>query len=297
MALIVCPLCVREDDIFLVQTLPDGRKEARCDDCDFTFTYGKAVEEPMAAPAKPKASAATRSRQKTTTAKRTAARTNVPPLQVALKQFQASIEIDAAAMARAHDLRAEFLQSVDFEVPPAVANHWRKFGWVFSPDGIGKVVAFDLQQFVHDRTGGDVGSVADFDKAWLLLGENESARRMRASIEHVLRGAGYAEDRLSAVLDGTFEQAMPGLSEAVVVKILSIGDLDRYLPVLTYARKRELAASVYNINLPSADVGSWTLGRLAVWSNNLLLELLGTGFHDNHHAAEFLRWADAKLQA
>lgn len=41
--------------------------------------------------------------------------------------------------------------------------------------------------------------------------------------------------------------------------------------------KRELTESVF--------------GRLAVWSIDLLLELVGDGFTGTHHAAAFLLWA------
>ncbi|MFI5428204.1 hypothetical protein [Aeromicrobium sp. UC242_57] len=90
MALIVCPLCVREDDIFLIRVLPDGRKEARCDDCDFVFTYGKAVEEPPPAAAKPRPKAKPKAAAART---RVPAKASVPSIQIALKQFQTSVEL------------------------------------------------------------------------------------------------------------------------------------------------------------------------------------------------------------
>ncbi len=52
MALIVCPLCVREDDVVVLRTLPDGRKEAECTDCKFTFPFGSPTPEAKPAAAR-----------------------------------------------------------------------------------------------------------------------------------------------------------------------------------------------------------------------------------------------------
>jgi hypothetical protein len=48
---------------------------------------------------------------------------------------------------------------------------------------------------------------------------------------------------------------------------------------------------LYGLELPGVDLTSWTIGRLGVWSNDLLVELAGEGFDDLHHTAHFLRWA------
>lgn len=289
MALIVCPLCVREDDIFLIRTLPDGRKEARCDDCDFVFTYGKAIEVPPPAPvakARPKKAPVTRPKTPT--------KASVPSIQIALKQFQTSVQIAPEAVERAYALKAEFLASVEYNAHPVVEGHWRKFGWVFSEAGIEKAVIFDLEQFVHDPIGADQGSTLAFDKAWSVMGEFEGARRLRASIEHLLRGNGPIEDRMTELVDGTYAMSMPGFGEELLTKVLAVAQPERFLPVLSYAQKRELGRAVYDLELPAAEVGSWTVGRLAVWSNDLLVELLGDGFHDHHHAAQFLQWAQGR---
>lgn len=291
MALIVCPLCVREDDIFLIRALPDGRKEARCDDCDFVFTYGKAVEEPppVVAKARPKAKP-----KAAVTRPKTPAKLSVPSIQIALKQFQTSVHVSAEAVERAYGLKQEFLSTVTYEPNPVVEGHWRKFAWVFSEAGIEKAVIFDLEQFVHDPIGADQGSTLTFDKAWSVMGEFEGARRLRASIEYLLRGIGPIEDRMTELVDGTFAMSMPGFGEELLTKTLAVANPERFLPILTYAQKRELAKAVYDLDLPSADVGSWTVGRLAVWSNDLLVELLGADFHDHHHAANFLQWAQGR---
>lgn len=280
MALIVCPLCVREDDVHLIRTLTDGRKEARCDDCDFAFIYGSPTPEPKpAARARP----ATRARVSAPV------RPSAPPLAVARKQFPTVADVGARTVERIEALKREFL-AMPYTPDPVVASHWKKYGWVFSADGLDRAAVFDLQQFVHDPTGGEHGSTAELDKAWTLMGELEGARRVRAVVEHLLRGPGDLEDRMSDLADGTFSMAMPGFGEALLTKTLAIAEPDRFLPVLTFDSKQAIAEAVYGIEIPSA-VGSWPLGRLAVWTNDLLVALAGDDFDDLHQVAQFLRSA------
>lgn len=280
MALIVCPLCVREDDIFLLRTLPDGRKEARCDDCDFTFVFGKAVEakpEPKAAP-----------RRKAATPR--ASKPSVAPIAVATKRFPTVDDVEPSALERAAELKQAFL-ATPYTPDPLVASHWAKFRWVFTADGLDKAAIFDLQRFAGDPTGGSTGDTATFDKQWVLLGEFEGARRVRAMVNHLLRGHGALEDRLTDLVSGDFAMTMPGWGEAVLTKTLAVAEPDRVLPIYSYADKAALASAVYGLELPVVDETSMTVGRLAIWSNDLLVDLAGDGFDDLHHVARFLRWA------
>jgi hypothetical protein len=281
-ALIVCPLCVREDDVHLVRTLPDGRKEARCEDCDFTFVYGSPVEAPKATPARKPAA-----RKKTVAP----ARASVVPLSVARRRFPGTGDVELVDAQRAELLKQEFLATVPRQEQPAVDRHWAKYRWAFSADGLDKVVIADLVSFVHDPTGGSTGDTTTFDKAWLLLGELEGARRIRATIQHLLRGPGELEDRLGQLLAGEHVTPMPGFGEAHLTKVLAVTDPDRFLTLLTYEDKKAVTRAVYGLELPRIDESSLTAGRLGVWSNDLLVDLVGDGFEDLHHAAQFLRWA------
>lgn len=278
MALIVCPLCVREDDVFLLRTLPDGRKEAECRDCSFTFAFGSPTPE-----AKPAARKST---------PRKSASTVVAPRPIAyvVQQFPNAADVDAAALQRAEELKQEFLET-PYEPDPLVARHWAKFRWVFSADGLDKAVISDLKLFADDPTGVSTGDPTEFDKAWVLLGELEGARRVRAVTNHLLRGPGELEDRLTNLADQGFAFSMPGWGEGLLTKTLAVADPDRFLPVVTYADKRAIASTLYGLELPGVDMTSWTVGRLGVWSSDLLVELLGDGFADLHHAAAYLRWA------
>jgi hypothetical protein len=279
MALIVCPLCVREDDVHLVRALEDGRKEARCDDCDFTFVYGAPVE-PKKAPAPRRRAAAPR-----------VSKPSVVPIAVVARRFPTADDVELVDRQRAELLKQQFLATVPYEPGPLVGPHWTKYRWVFSADGLEKVAIADLRYFADSPIGGSTGDPTAFDKAWVLLGEFEAARRIRAVTQHLLRGTGELEDRFTTLLDGSFSQSMPSWDEALLTKTLSVSEPYRFLPVMTYADKKAIAQAVYGIELPVVDEASLTIGRLAVWSNDLLVALAGDGFDDLHHTAAFLRWA------
>jgi hypothetical protein len=282
MALIVCPLCVREDDVQVVRTLEDGRKEARCDDCDFTFVFGAPVE----------AKKAVAPRRRTSTPR--VSRPSVVPISVVAKRFPTADDVELLDRQRAELLKQQFLATVPYQPDPLVGPHWTKYRWVVSADGLEKVAIADLKYFADSPIGVSTGDPSTFDKAWVLLGELEAARRIRAVTTHLLRGGGDLEDRLTGLLDGSFAQSMPGWEEALLTKTLAVADADRFLPIVTYADKKAIASAVYGLELPVVDEASLTLGRLAVWSNDLLVELAGDGFADLHHVAAFLRWAAAQ---
>lgn len=283
MALIVCPLCVREDDVQLVQTMPDGRKQARCDDCDFTFVYGSVPEPKKATPAPRKRAASVK-----------VSKPALAPITVAVRRFPTTEDVELVDSQRAELLRQEFLATVPYEPSPLVAPHWTKYRWVFSADGLEKVAIADLKYFADSSIGGSTGDPTVFDKAWVLLGEFEGARRIRAVTNQLLRGSGEVADRLTDLADGTFSQSMPGWGEALLTKTLAVAEPDRFLPIVTYDEKVAIALAVYGLELPIVDEASLTLGRLAVWSNDLLVDLAGDGFDDLHHAAAFLRWAQGQ---
>ncbi|WP_370150906.1 hypothetical protein [Streptacidiphilus sp. EB129] len=73
---------------------------------------------------------------------------------------------------------------------------------------------------------------------------------------------------------------------------------DRFLSILKYSTeaggKREIAKLVYGLDLPVPESVNWTLGRLILWSNDLLHGLVGDGFANQQHSAEFLWWAKGR---
>jgi hypothetical protein len=51
---------------------------------------------------------------------------------------------------------------------------------------------------------------------------------------------------------------------------------------------KEVAKLVYDLELPEAAHVQWTIGRLILWSNDVLLHLVGDGFAHMQHVSQFL---------
>ena len=88
---------------------------------------------------------------------------------------------------------------------------------------------------------------------------------------------------------------MNGFRESLLTRVLCVVKPDEFLPILTYSGagtgKRDITQAVFGLKMPKQDQVSMQIGRLAVWSNNLLLELVGDGFATCQHASAFLWWA------
>jgi len=261
----MCPLCTEDDEVFLVEKLPDGRRRVECRSCNFQWDHG----EPSAQ--KPAASAgslflATRAR------------------------FPQPSDVSPERRARAESLKQRFLSEVLAEPDPRVGPYWQRYQRIFSADVLPTADPEDLKRFANDPTGVYSGIMSVFNNAW-NADPAESARRLRLVIEHLLRGPGGLEERFTDLVLGRVPFSMTGFKEALLTKVLCVMDPDRFMTIVTYEQKRLMAAAVYGLDLPSADRVNWTIGRLAVWSNDLLRELVGEGFVDQQHAAEFLWWA------
>ena len=80
--------------------------------------------------------------------------------------------------------------------------------------------------------------------------------------------------------------------------MLCVVEPERFLPVLKYTAptdgKKEIAKLVFDLDLPAAEKVAWTIGRLAVWSNDLLRSLVGNDIPDLHQATKFLAWAKTR---
>jgi hypothetical protein len=143
-----------------------------------------------------------------------------------------------------------------------------------------------------------------FNKAWGEAGDQLAAEQFRRVVDYLLRGDDGLpiEDRLQRLIDPTDSVGMTGFRESMLTKVLCVMAPDRFLPILTYTSvnggKREIARSVFGLDLPAPEATSWTKGRLACWSNDLLVDLLGDRFVDLQHASQFLWWAkDRTLSA
>lgn len=274
MAIISCDNCQSDNDIHLEGMGPDGLRILRCGDCGHTWSPVVVNHSP------------------------TFTRT---PFEMAQGRFANAEMIDPALKARVGRLKAKFLKT-GAEPDPAVADYYARCRELFSVEGLESCTAQDLKDFVSTPMGANPGNVSVFSRAWKRLGEDVAADRTRASISYLLRGPETVplEDRLSHLIEDHAGTGMPGFKEALLTKVLCVMEPERFLPILTYATeetgKHDITLAVYGLHLPKVDLTSMQIGRLAVWSNDLLLELAGDGFTGPGHVAEFLWWAKDRVE-
>ena len=274
MAIISCAECNSDNDIHLEGMGPDGSRILRCGDCGHTWSPVVVTHAP------------------------TFTRT---PFEMAQGRFAKSEMVDPALTARVNRLKTKFLKTAT-EPDPAVADYYARCRELFTVEGLEACRPQDLKDFVSTPIGASIGNTSMFSRAWKRLGEDVAADRTRASISYLLRGpdAVPLEDRLTHLIEDHAGTGMPGFKEAVLTKVLCIMEPERFLPITTYATeetgKQALTMAVYGLHLPKVDLTSMQIGRLAVWSNDLLLELAGDEFTGPQHVAEFIWWAKDRVE-
>ncbi|MGW1818507.1 hypothetical protein ACWCQM_33685 [Streptomyces sp. NPDC002125] len=215
-------------------------------------------------------------------------------------RFPKAEDVDPEQLERVARLKERYLADKP-ELDPGVAAYWAKYQRIFSADGLWTCDPRVLKDFANSEIGARPGNQATFNSAWNDMGDAAAAEATRQTIEHLLRGPEGVplEDRLEQLLSGAKPFAMTGFKEALLTKVLCVMDPDRFLTILKYTTeaggKREIARMVYGLELPAPESVNWTLGRLILWSNDLLLDLAGDGFANQQHAAAFLWWAKDQL--
>ncbi|MHA7222987.1 hypothetical protein ACX80S_11780 [Arthrobacter sp. RHLT1-20] len=259
-----------DEHIVLVEMLSGTQRKLRCEHCGHEWLRGEPARQPI-----PR-----------------------PTLEDIKKRFPKPGDVDPVKLARANELKAEFLEQ-EPEPEPNVAPYWAKYQHVFSAEGMPKANPLDLKGFANSNVGANPGNMSVFNGAWNEMGAEAGATQVRKAVEYLLRGTSPAdlEDRLTALIKDTTPFAMKGFKESLLTKVLCVIDPERYLTILVYtgvAGKREIARSLWGLELPDPEKVNWTNGRLILWSNDLLIALLGEGFRNQQHAAEFLWWAKDK---
>lgn len=268
--LVECPNCETDDHVKRIEMLTGTQRRLRCTNCGEDWLRGEPARKPRP----------------------------LPTLEEIKKQFPKPGDVDPARLARANELKAEFLKR-EPEPVPAIGPYWAKYQQVFSASGLRLADPQDLKDFANSNVGANPGNMSVFNKEWKELGPQAAAAQVRRTIDHLLRGTSPSalEDRLAELITDTTPWAMKGFKEALLTKVLCIVYPDRFLTILMYtglAGKREIARSLWGLELPDPQKVNWTIGRLILWSNDLLLALLGDGFRHQQHAAEFLWWAKDK---
>jgi Zn ribbon nucleic-acid-binding protein len=269
-----CPQCSSSDDLDLIEDLADGRKHIRCPACGHDWLRGE---------------------------ERRVYKTVQPPtFEETRAQFPSADDAPAAAVQRAAALKAEFLQAHPASEPGTVEFRDRYRG-LFSKERLASTTPNELKSFANDDPGGNPGSASVFNTAWSRMGAKDAGQRVRQAIGYLLYGPeqSHLEDRLTNLIEGKRGLGMVGFRETLLTKTLCVVHPDRFLPINKYsgrAGKKEIAEWVYGLDLPAPEPATWTIGRVIVWSNDLLVALADDGFRDMQHTAEFLGWARDKAR-
>jgi hypothetical protein len=271
MALIACPKCNSEDITGTPQ--PDSRLLIHCADCGHEWLRGEARRDPG----------------------RPAVRT-IDSLHAA---FPTVLDVRPDVRERVAMLVSEF--QLDHPQPdPEVADYRARFQPLFTREGLPTASPEDLLDFVTTDTVASPGNMSGLTRAWKTQGADKAAQKVRESIEYLLHGPDTIrlEDRLTQLIDGK-KVGFPSFNkEPLLTKVLCIAQPDRFLPVLKYSAatdgKKEIIKLVFELDLPHAEKVAWTIGRLAVWSNDLLRSLVGNDIPDLQQATKFLAWAKTR---
>jgi hypothetical protein len=269
MALIACPKCNSEDITGAPQA--DSRLLITCADCGHEWLRGEARRDP-----------------------------GRPAVQ--------TIDSLHAAFPTPRDVRFDVRERVgtliaDYKLhhrgaDPEVAEYRARYHELFSREGLPSASPEDLLTFATTDTIASAGNMSGLNRAWKTQGPDKAAAKVRESIEYLLYGPESLalEDRLTQLIEGKKGLGFPSFNkEPLLTKVLCVAEPDRFLPVLRYSAptdgKKEIARLVFELDLPAVEKVAWTIGRLAVWSNDLLRSLVGNDIPDLQQATQFLAWA------
>lgn len=263
---VACPEC-GSAELDLVEVLEDERRRLKCESCGHEWLRGEA-----------------RVIYKTTRS-----------IEDLRKSFPSPDDVRPEVAERARVLKEKYLKTHPAASSQALEFRER-YQEVLSKEGLAQASPEDLKYFANSNLAGNPGNMSVFNTAWNELGANEGARLVKDAIEYLLYGPEetFLEDRLTNLIEGRRGFGMTGFREALLTKVLCMVEPTRFLPINKYtgqAGKKEIAKWVFDLNLPKPESVSWTIGRLIIWSNHLLVELAGDGFSDTEHAAGFLWWA------
>jgi hypothetical protein len=272
LALITCPTCSSEDINGTPQ--PDSRLLIHCNECGHEWLRGEARRDP--------------------------ARPAVRTIDSLHGEFPTAADVRPDVRERVMLLTSEFLLERP-EPDPDVAPYRERYAALFTQENLRNATPDQLLHFANSATVADPGNVSGFNRAWKTAGPDKAATQVRATIDYLLFGPDSLrlEDRFTHLVDGTKKGlGFPSFKEALLTKVLCVVEPERFLPVVRYTAaaggKKELAKTVFELDLPPVEKGAWTIGRLALWSNDLLRSLVGNDIPDLQQAARFLQWASTR---
>ena len=269
MALIACPKCNSEDINGTPQ--PDSRLLIHCNECGTEWLRGEARRDP--------------------------GRPAVQTIDSLHAEFPTASAVRHEIRERVALLQSEFLLDRP-EPDPEVKEYQARYQELFSREGLSTAPHEDVLHFANSSTIANPGNMSGLNRAWKTQGPDKAVHKVRESIEYLLYGPESLrlEDRLTQLIEGKKGLGFPSFNkEPLLTKVLCVVESDRWLPVLKYSAaadgKKEIVKLVYDLDLPPAAKTSWTIGRLATWSNDLLRSLVGNDIPDLQLATQFLNWA------
>lgn len=209
-------------------------------------------------------------------------------------------QVSAARTTELADLKGRYLL-LQPEPSPEALEYAARNRAMFSSKGLAQATPEDLWAFITSPTMAAPGNLGTFYKGWKASGPEATAASLRQTIEHLLRGSGEEEDRLTDVVEG----GTYGVGVVLLTKVLCVMQPDRFLALLPYESsngkgKQDIGRVVFRLNMPPSDSTGLSIGRLAYWSNDLLRDavqaLPGQPFVDLAHATGLLWEAFCTLQ-
>ena len=209
-------------------------------------------------------------------------------------------QVSRATVAQLADLKDRYFQLQP--EPSSVAHEYAALNRaMFSPGGLPQATPEDFWAFITSPTIAAPGNLATFYAGWKKNGAEATSASLRQTIEHLLRGPGEEEDRLTEMVEG----GTYGVGVVLLIKVLCVMQPDRFLALLPYESsngkgKQDIGRLVFGLDMPNSDRTGLSIGRLAYWSNDLLRDALqalpGPAFVDLEHAKDFLWEAFCTLQ-
>lgn len=170
-----------------------------------------------------------------------------------------------------------------------------QFAEMLSADRLDDLTAEEFRLIFNSNAYGFAGNQSVLNKS-LNDGDPEQHERVLAAVRHLLFGSDPVEDRINRCLD-LDDLGIKGLGEAVLIKLLSVADPDRFVPVFPVAGDNGKSALLAALGAP-APAASSDRGRRQVQANDQLRALLAPLFPDDPWAmAQFAYWARDHLAA
>lgn len=212
-------------------------------------------------------------------------------------KFPTANDIDPSRLATLEALAAKH----GFNPDPDEEAFKLQYQRLFQADSLPSMTLRDFMRFCGERGGGE-GGFANIGRAQFAveraveeLGEVAFLEGVKEAIEYLLyNDRRPLEQRFTDLVDGKRSPAMSGIREAVLTKVLVAAMPDRFFPLLVFdspdgSGKRQIALAVLGLTLPSRDRAGWTIGRLAIWSNDLFVDVgKGLGFENLQAAGHFI---------